>query len=48
LLIEKKFAAYSVFPGSVKGVKAMKVDYAEVAGNLRAGVESALTILEGR
>ena len=46
-LIEGRFLAYSVRTAE-KEVKAMDVDYAEVAANMRKAVEVALTVLQGR
>jgi iron(III) transport system substrate-binding protein len=48
-LLDAKFARYSVFaPAGEGGVKAMAVDYAQVAGNLTAAKELALKVLQGR
>lgn len=48
-LLEAKFARYSVFAQTgADTVKGMAVDYRQVAGNLRAAVEMAMKILEGR
>ena len=47
-LIEAKFARYSVFGSSGEPVKAMAVDYRTVAENLRAAVDLARNVLEGR
>jgi ABC-type Fe3+ transport system substrate-binding protein len=46
-LIAAKFAAYSVFSAANRP-KPMPVDYAQVATNLTASTELALTILGGR
>ena len=47
-LIERKFAGFSVFPGGSSSAKAMNVDYAAVAANMKSSIESALKILEDR
>ncbi len=46
-LIEGRYLAYSVRTAA-KEVKAMEVDYTEVAANMRKAVELALTILQER
>jgi iron(III) transport system substrate-binding protein len=46
-LLEAKFARYSVFAKEGENaVKAMEVDYAKVAGNMKQAVEEAMRILE--
>ncbi len=48
-LLEAKFARYSVFaPAESGGAKPMHVDYAKVAGNMKAATEMSLRVLEGR
>ncbi len=46
-LIEGRYLAYSV-RGGEKQVKAMNVDYVQVAANMRKAIELALTILQER
>ena len=46
-LVEGRYLAYSVRTAA-KEVKAMEVDYADVAANMRKAVELALTILQER
>jgi iron(III) transport system substrate-binding protein len=48
MLLDAKFARYSVFAAGGEQVKPMPVNYAEVATNLRPAVELAMKILEGR
>ena len=48
-LLDAKFARFSVFAeGGPDQVKAMVVDYRQVAANVRAAVEMSLRVLEGR
>lgn len=47
-LLAANFAGYSVFDLSANRPRAMPVDYAKVAANLKSSIENTLTILEGR
>ena len=48
MLLDAKFARYSVFGEGAERVKAMPVKYADVAKNLKPAVEMAVRVLEGR